>query len=128
MEANQEEQARHMAELHEHANRLQQENGRLRARLETNGVENPQVAAQPITLTRVNKGKGPSLPDHGDHPTDDEHSSDSSTLPRRSPPQNNVKVESRKRPPRRSSRAVSVAHPRTQRENNRDRSRSELAP
>ena len=43
MEAKQEEQARQMAELHEHANRLQQENERLQARLETNGVENPKV-------------------------------------------------------------------------------------
>ena len=36
MEAKQEELAREMAELHEHANRLQQENERLRTRLETN--------------------------------------------------------------------------------------------
>ena len=40
MEAKQEEQARHMAELREHANRLQQENEHLRIRLETNQVEN----------------------------------------------------------------------------------------
>ena len=36
MEAKQEEQARQMAELCEHENRLQQENERLRIRLETN--------------------------------------------------------------------------------------------
>ena len=51
MEAKQEEQARQMAELCEHANRLQQENERLGARLETNGVGTPQGTAQPIPLT-----------------------------------------------------------------------------
>ena len=45
MEAKQEEQARQMAELREHANHLQQENERLRTHLETNRVENPQGAA-----------------------------------------------------------------------------------
>ena len=48
-----------MAELREHANSLQQENERLQARLETNEVENPQGATQPIPLTRADKGKGP---------------------------------------------------------------------
>ena len=75
-----------MAELRAHANHLQLENERLRAHLETNGVENPQGVAQPIPLTRADKGKGPTLPDHNDHPVDDEFSSDSSPLPRRSPP------------------------------------------
>ena len=116
-----------MAELREHANHLLQENERLRARLETNGVENPQVAAQPIPLTQADKGKGPALPDHNDHPADDEQSSDSSPLSLRPPPQNNAEAESKKRPPRQSSRAVSVAHRRTLREANRDRPRSELA-
>ena len=74
MEAKQEEHPRQMAELSEHANHLLQENERLLARLETNGVENPQVAAQPIPLTRADKGKGPALLDHSDHPADDEHS------------------------------------------------------
>ena len=86
MDVKQEEQARQMTELREHANHLLQENERLRIRLETNGVENPQVATQPIPLTRVDKGKGPALPDHSDHPADDEHSSESSPLPRRPPP------------------------------------------
>ena len=81
MEAKQEEQARQMIELHEHANHLLQENERPRARLENNGVENPQVAAQPIPLTRADKGKGPALLDHSDHPADDEHSSDNSLFP-----------------------------------------------
>ena len=56
MEAKQEEQARQMVELREHANRLQQKNERLRARLKTNGVENPQGAAQPVPLTQADKG------------------------------------------------------------------------
>ena len=60
-----------MVELREHGNHLLQENERPRARLETNGVENPQVAAQPIPLTRADKGKGPALLDHNDHPADD---------------------------------------------------------
>ena len=114
--------------MREHANHLLQENERLRARLETNGVENPQVATQTVPLTRANKGKGPTLPDHSDHPADDEHSLDSSPLPCRPPPQNNGEAESRKRPPRQSSRVVSVAHHRTRREASRDRPRSELAP
>ena len=115
-----------MVELREHANRLEQENERLWARLETNGVENPQVTAQPIPLTREDKGKGPALPDHSDHPEDDKHSSDNSLLPRRSPPQNNAEAKSKKRPPRQSNRTVSVAHRRTL--DSRDRPRSELAP
>ena len=86
MEAKQEEQARQVAELREHENHLQQENERLRARLGTNGVENPQGAAQHEPLTREDKGKGAALPDHSDHPEDDEFSSDSSPLPRRSSP------------------------------------------
>ena len=128
MEAKQEEQARQMVELREHENCLQQENKRLLAHLETNGVENPQGAAQPIPLTQADKGKGPALPNHSDHPVDDELSSDSSPLPRHSPSQNNAEVESRKRPPLQSSRAVSVVHRRTRREASRDRPRSELAP
>ena len=127
MEAKQEEQARQMVELREHANHLQQENECLWARLETNGVENPQGPAQPIPLTRADKGKGPALPDHSDHPADDEFSSNSSPLPRRSPPLNNAEAESRKRPPRQSRRIVSVAHRRTRREASRNRPRSELA-
>ena len=100
MEAKPEEQARQMVKLREHANSLQQENEHLRTRLETKGVENPQGAAQPIPLTWADKGKGPALLDHSDHPADDELSLDNSPLPRRSPPQNNAEAESRKRPPR----------------------------
>ena len=47
MEAKQEEQARQMAELQDHANRLQQENDRLRTRLEANLGENTQGHTHP---------------------------------------------------------------------------------
>ena len=121
-------QARHMAKLHEHANRLQQENECLRARLETNGIENPQGVAQLVPLTWENKGKGPALLDHSDHPADDELSLDSSSVPRGSPPRKNAEGESRKRPPRQSNRAICVARHRMRREANKDKPRSELAP
>ena len=117
-----------MAELREHANRLQQENERLQIHLETNRAENPQGATQHLPLTQTNKGKEPALPDHSDTPADDELSSNSSPLPRRSPPQNNVEAESRKRPPRHFSRDISGACRRMRREASRDRPHSELAP
>ena len=128
METKQEEQARQIAELHEHASRLQQENERLRTRLETNRAENLQEAPQHVPLTRKNKGKEPALPDHSDPRAHDELSSDSSPLPRHSPPQNNAEAESRKRPPRHSSRVISGTHRRTRREASRDKPHSELAP
>ena len=128
MEAKQEEQARQVVELREHANHLQQENERLRARLETNGVENPQGVAQREPLTRADKGKAVALPDHSDHPTDDEFSLDSSPLPRRSSPQNNAEAKSRKRPPRQSSRVISSTRRRMRREASKDRPRSEFSP
>ena len=59
MEAKQEEQARQMAELREHANHLQKENARLRTRLETNRAENPQGATQHVPLTQINRAKNP---------------------------------------------------------------------
>ena len=61
MEEKQEEQARQMAELREHANRLQQENERLRSRLETN--RGPTQPAPPVHL---NKGKEPAFPNKSD--------------------------------------------------------------
>ena len=116
-----------MVELCEHVNRLQQENERLRTRLETNRAENPQGVAQHVPLTQTNKGKEPALPDHSDPSENDELSSDSSPLPHRSPPQNNVEAESRKRPPRHSNRAISGTPRRMRREASRDRPHSELA-
>ena len=128
MEAKQEEQARQMAELREHADRLQQENDCLRTRLESNRLDNPQGVAQNAPPARANKGKEPILPDHSDHQADDELSSDSSPLPSCSPPLSNAEAEFRKRPPRQSSRAMSGARCRMRKETSRDRPRSEHAP
>ena len=63
MEVKQEEQARQMTELCEHANHLQQENECLWARLETNMVENPQGAChapnlEPTQLADLNRFPG----------------------------------------------------------------------
>ena len=128
MEAKQEEQARQMAELRERADHLQQENDRLRTRLESSRLRNPQGVAQNEPIAWANKGKEPDLPDHSDYQADDELSLDSSPLPRRSSPLSNAEVESRKRPPRQSSRAMSGERRRMRKEDTRDRPRSQLAP
>ena len=109
MEAKQEEQAKQMAKLREHANHMQQENERLRTYLETNQGENLQGHVHPAPPTQPNKGKEPILMGESDPPPDDELSSGSSLLLDRSSPQNNAEAESKKRPPRRSSRSVSGA-------------------
>ena len=72
-----------------------------------------------MPLTQTNKGKEHALTDHSDPPADDELSSASSPLPRRSPPQNNEEVESRKRPPRHSSWAICGTRHRMQKEASR---------
>ena len=76
----------------------------------------------------MNKGKEHVLPNHSDHQDDDELSSNISPLPRHLPPLSNADAESRKRPPRQSSRAMSGARHRMRKEDSRDRPRSELAP
>ena len=60
------------------------------------------------------------MPDDIDLPEDDELSSGSSPLPRRSPSPNAAEAQSRKRPPRRSSQSTNVARYRVRRELNRD--------
>ena len=115
-----------MAELQERVDRLQQENDHLRICLESSRPENPKGVAQNEPLARANKGKEPVLPDHSDHQADDELSSDSSPLPCRSPPLSNEEAESRKRPPRQSSRAMSGTQLRIPKEDSRPR--SQLAP
>ena len=115
-----------MVELRERADRLQQENDRLRTRLESSRPENPKGVSQNEPLTQANKGKEPVLLDHSDHQADDELSSDSSPLPRRSPPLSNAEAESRKRPPLQSSRAMSGTRRRIRKEDSRPR--SQLAP
>ena len=63
-----------------------------------------------------------------DPPADDELSFDSSPHLARSPPQNNVDAESKKRPQHRSNWPISGTRLLVRREANRDRPHSELAP
>ena len=128
IEVKQQEQALQMIELRERADHLQQENDRLRTRLESSRPENSQGIAQNETLARANKGKVLVLPDHSDHQADNELFSDSSPLSRCSPPLSNAEAESRKRPPRQSSGAMSGMRCRIRKEDSRDRPRSQLAP
>ena len=128
MEAKQEEQARKMAELRDHANLLQQENDRLRTRLEADRGENTWGHTHPTPPVQPSKGKEPILTGDSDFLADDELSSSSSPLPHLSPPLNNAEAKSRKRPPRCSNRSVSGMHRWTRREVSRDRHHSELAP
>ena len=127
-EAKQEEQAKQMAELCEHTNRLQQANEFLRTRLETNQGENSRGPIHHAPPTQPNKGKEPILMGESDPLADDKLSSGSSPLLDRSPPQNNTEAESKKRPPRRSSQSVSGMRRRVRREASRDIRHSKLAP
>ena len=126
MEAKQEEQTRHMAELHEQANRLREENERLRTLLEADRAEHsrepphPFHPPRPFPHSHPSKGKEVAAPDDIDLPADDELSSSNSSLLRRSPSSNAVEAQSRKRPPHRPSRSISVARRRARREPGRD--------
>ena len=106
METKQEEQARQMAELPNSSDSLQQENDRIRARLEEDRGENTRGRSHLAPPVKQNKGKEPILPSDSDAAADDELSFGSSPLPDLSPPKNNVEAESRKRPSRRSSHSV----------------------
>ena len=116
MEAMQEEHAKQMAELREHLNRLQQENERLRAHLETNRAKNSLRPTHPAPPALPNKGKEPILIGESDPSADDELSFGISPLLDHSPPQNNVEVDSKKRPPCQFSRSVSGARRQVRRE------------
>ena len=120
MEARQEEQARLMAELREHANRLQEDNEHLRTRLETCQSDKSRGPPLPLPPSRPDKGKEVVVLDDIDLPADDELSSDSSRLPQRSPSPNVAEAQSRKRPPRRPIRSISTTQRRVRREANRD--------
>ena len=120
MEARQEEQARKMAELHKQANRLREENERLRTQLETDRAGQSREPPRLFPPSRPGKGKEVATLDDVDLPVDDELSSCSSPLPRCSPSPNTVEAHSRKRPPCRSTRSISVARRRVRREPNRD--------
>ena len=103
MEAKREEQARQMAELCEHVNRLQQENEHLRTRMETNRGDKSKGPIHLAPLAQPDKGKEPILMGESDPLVDDELSSGSSLLLACSPPQNNAEAESKKRPSRQTS-------------------------
>ena len=120
MEARQEEQARLVAELREHANRLQEDNERLRTRLEACQADKSRGPLRPLPPSRPDKGKEATVPDDIDLSTDEELSSDNSPLPWCSPSPNAAEAQSRKRPPRRPNRSISIAQRRVRREANRD--------
>ena len=118
MEVRQEEQARQMAELHEQANRLREENERLQTQLEADRVGQWREPPRPFPPSRPSKGKEVSPSNDVDLPADDELSFGSSPLPHRSPSPNAAEAHSR--PPRRSSRSISDARRRVRREPNMD--------
>ena len=98
-----------MAELHEQTNRLWEENEQLRTRLEASRTEQLREPPCPHLVSRPDKGKEVAAPDDIDLLADDELYSCSSPLPCRSPSPNPAEAQARKRPPRRSSRSISVA-------------------
>ena len=117
-----------MAELREQANRLGAENERLRTQLEAVLVRQSREPPHPFPPSRPDKGKEVAAPDDVDLPVDDELSSDSSPLLRRSPSLNAAEAHSRKRPPRLSSRSISVARRWVRSEPSRDQRPSTPAP
>ena len=120
LEARQEEQARQVAELHEQTSQLREENEGLRTQLEAGWAEQSREPPRPFPPSRPGKGKEASALDDIDLPADDELSSGSSSLPRRSPSPNVAEAHSRKRPPRRSNLSVSAARHRVLREPSKD--------
>ena len=106
-----------MAELHEQANWLREENVGLRNQLEADLAGQSREPPRPFPHSRPGKGKEVAALDDVDLPADDELSSGSSPLPRRSPSLNTAEAHSRKRPPRRS---ISIARRRVRREPSRD--------
>ena len=111
-----------MAELHEQANWLQEENKRLRTRLKVGQAEQSRDPFPPPQFPPSLPGKGKDVvaPDDIDLPTDDELSYDNSPLPRRSPSSNAAEARFKKRPPRQSGGSVSVARRHVRREPSKD--------
>ena len=128
IEARQEEQTRQMAELREQANRLRQENERLRTQLEAGWAGQLREPPHPFPPSRPSKGKEVVASDDVELQADDELSSGSSPLPHRSPSPNAAEAHWRKKPPRRSSRSISIARHRVRREPNRDQRPPTPAP
>ena len=109
-----------MGELLEQANRLREENERLRTQLEVGRAKQSREPPRPFPPSRPNKGKEAAVLDDINLPANDELSSSSSPLPCRSPSPNAAEDHFRKRLPRRSSRSVSVARRRMWTEPSRD--------
>ena len=128
MEAKQEEQARQIVGQQSHADHLQQENDRLRTRIEGERAENVRGSGHPALPVKQNKGKEPIRPKDNDIAADDELSSGSSPLPNPLPQKNNVEAESRKRPSQCSSRSVSGMPCQVRREFSRERRQTKRAP
>ena len=99
-------------------NQLREENKRLRTQLEVNRAE--QSREPPRPFSRPGKGKEIAASDDLNLPADDELSSGSSPLPRRSLSPNSTEAHSKRRPPRRPSRSISIARRRVRRELSRD--------
>ena len=117
-----------MAELRVQAIRLREENERMRTHLEASRAEQSREPPRPFPLSRPGKGKEAAAPDDIDLPADDELSSGSSPLPCRSPSPNAVEAHSRKKPPCRPSRSISVARRRVRREPSRNQRPPTPAP
>ena len=73
-----------MVELHGQTNRLREENERLRAQLEASRAEPSREPPRPFPPSRPGKGKEAAILDNIDLPKDDELSSGSSHILRRS--------------------------------------------
>ena len=128
IEARQEEQTRKMAELREQANRLREEKESLQTQLEAGRAGQSREPPHPFPPSCPGKGKEVATPDDVDLPIDDELSFGNSPLPRHSPSTNAAEAHSRKRPPRRPSRSISVARRRVRREPSRDQRPPTPAP
>ena len=117
-----------MAELQSCVDHQQQENYCTWVHLEGERIENARGSSHPASPIKQNKGKEPIRLENSDAVADDELSSGSSLLPDLTPPKNNAGAESKKRPPRCSSRSVSGMPLRVRREFSRVRRQSEHAP
>ena len=92
----------------------------LRTQLEAGRAEQSREPPRQLPPSCPGKGKEVAAPDDVDLLADDELSSSSSPLPRRSLSPNAVEAHWRKRPPRLPSRSIIVARRRVQREPSRD--------
>ena len=93
----------------------------MRTQLEAGRAGQSPEPPRPFPPTHPNKGKEVVTPDDVDLSVDDELSSGSSPLPRRSPTPDAQEALLRKRLPCRSSRSISVTRHRERREPSRDR-------